>query len=42
MMNSIIESSELTLMEFEAADINQDAILDVLDIIMVLNIILSE
>ena len=42
LMNFIVGSMETTASEFEASDINQDNILDVLDIVVLVNIILSE
>ena len=41
-MGFIIETSEPTSLELEAADVNQDNTLDVLDIVTIINIILSE
>ena len=41
-MGFIIESSIPTPLEAEASDINQDNLLDVLDVVIIVNIILSE
>ena len=41
-MAYIIESSQPTAEQFEAADVNQDSALDVLDIVTLVNIILDE
>ena len=41
-MSYIIESAEPTSSQFEAADINQDNALDILDIVTIVNIILDE
>ena len=41
-MGYIIQSTQPTSEQFDAADINQDNVLDILDIVTIVNIILDE